>query len=54
MTAQGKVFRLQLHRTSFEKFNYAGEALNFLRNSVIETVILRVGGWLVGLPFLLC
>ena len=30
--------------TVFFKFNYAGEARIFFRNSIIETVVLRVAG----------
>ena len=40
----GKCFRL---RDRFWEFNYAGQARNFFRNSVIETVVLRVAGWFV-------
>ena len=48
---RGKDFRL---RDRFGEINYAGKARNFFRNSVIETVVLRVTGWFVGSSFLLC
>ena len=37
-----------------ESFNYAGDARARFWNSVIETGVLRVAGWLVRPPVLLC
>ena len=38
--------------TAFWEFNNAGEAREIFSNSVIETGVLRVAGWLVGCLFL--